>query len=91
MATDYRTRTLTVDNIANQLGAGYGAECLECLEFLGDSEREKTWEELPRRLFVWFEDNDPAAIQDGDELDSPGGWPTEEQIVTAMNGLGYEA
>ena len=84
--TDYRA--LTIESIANQLGAGYGAECLECLEFLGDSEREKTWDELPRRLFEWLQDNDPPAIQDTAYL---GGWPTEEQIVKAMNGLGYKA
>jgi hypothetical protein len=64
-----------VDAIANQIGAGYGARLIDEID---DCE---ILDDLPRRLFLWLEQHLPEAIESG--------WPKEEQIITALIGLGH--
>ena len=90
---DYQQYNVAIENIANQIGAGYGAECLEDID---DIEREEIWEDLPDMLYGWFWDHDKSAIgltinaeYVVENTNGQGAWPTEAQIKSGLVGLGY--
>ena len=78
----------TIDNIATQIGSGYGARCLEDID---DIDREEMWKELPARLYRWFWDHDRTAVLMAAPDQARGGWPTEDQVTAGLIGLGYKS